>query len=52
MRLDETIVVLVLGSHWQEEADVGNLIDRAAAITTFNVLHDRYRDMVLISTEK
>ena len=43
--------MLVLGSHWQEEADVGNLIDRAAAITTFNVLRDRYRDMVLISNE-
>lgn len=46
MRLDETIAVLVLGSHWQEEADVGNLIDRAIALTTVNVLHDRYRDML------
>lgn len=45
MRLDETIVVLVLGSHWQEKADVGNLIDRAIAVTTVNVLHDWYRDM-------
>ncbi len=46
MRLDETIVVLVLGSHWQEEADVGNLLDRATAVTTVNVLHERYRDML------
>lgn len=46
MRIDETIVVLVLGSHWQEDADVGNLVDRATAVTTVNVLHDRYRDML------
>ncbi|CDZ55631.1 DUF4194 domain-containing protein [Neorhizobium galegae] len=46
MRLDETIVVLVLGSHWQEDADVGNLLDRATAVTTVNVLHERYRDML------
>lgn len=45
MRIDETIVVLVLGSHWQEDADVGNLVDRAIAVTTVNVLYDRYRDM-------
>lgn len=45
MRIDETIAVLVLGSHWQEDADVGNLVDRAIAVTTVNVLHDRYRDM-------
>jgi len=46
MRIDETMVVLVLGSHWQEEADLGNLFDRATAVTTFNVLHERYRDML------
>ncbi len=46
LRLDETIVVLVLASHWQEDADVGNLQDRATALTTVNVLHERYRDMV------
>lgn len=45
MRIDETIALLVLGSHWQEDADVGNLMDRAIAVTTVNVLHDRYRDM-------
>ena len=46
LKLDETLVVLVLGSHWQEEADLGNLLDRATALTTVNVLHERYRDMV------
>ncbi len=46
MKLDETMVVLVLGSHWQEEADLGNLFDQATAVTTFNVLHERYRDML------
>lgn len=46
LKIDETIVVLVLGAHWQEEADVGNLVDRATALTTVNVLHDRYRDML------
>ncbi|PVE22388.1 hypothetical protein DC522_21675 [Microvirga sp. KLBC 81] len=46
LKLDETIVVLVLGSHWQEEADLGNLLDRATALTTVNVLHERYRDLV------
>jgi hypothetical protein len=46
MRLDETMIVLVLGSHWQEEADLGNLIDRAVAITTVNVLNERYRDIL------
>ncbi len=46
MKLEETIIVLVLGRHWQEEADLGNLLDRATALTTVNVLHERYRDMV------
>jgi hypothetical protein len=46
LKLDETLVVLILGSHWQEEADLGNLLDRATALTTVNVLHERYRDMV------
>ena len=46
LRLEETMVVLVLGGHWQEEADLGNLLDRATALTTANVLHERYRDMV------
>ncbi|PWB84660.1 MAG: hypothetical protein C3F11_00135 [Methylocystaceae bacterium] len=45
MKLDETIVVLVLSGHWQEEADLGNLLDRATALTTMNVLHDRYKEM-------
>ena len=46
LKLEETMVVLVLGSHWQEEADLGNLLDRATALTTVNALHERYRDMV------
>lgn len=46
LRLDETIMVLVLGSAWQEDADIGNLQHRATALTTVNVLRERYRDMV------
>lgn len=46
LKLDETVVVLVLGSHWQEDADVGNLLDRAISLTTANALYERYRDIV------
>jgi len=46
MRLDETIVMLVLAAHWQEEVNVGAVEDRAVVVTTLNALHDRYRDMV------
>lgn len=46
LRIEETIVVLVLGAHWQEEADVGALFDRAIAVTSVNILHERYKDMV------
>jgi hypothetical protein len=46
LKLEETMVVLVLGCHWQEEADLGNLLDRATALTTVNALHERYRDIV------
>ncbi len=49
LKLEETLVLLVLGGHWQEEADLGNLLDRATALTTMNVLHDRYRDLVQAS---
>jgi hypothetical protein len=46
MKLDETIVMLVLAAHWQDEVNVGAVEDRAVVITTLNTLHDRYRDMV------
>jgi hypothetical protein len=46
MRLDETIVMLVLAAHWQEEVNVGAVEDRAVVVTTLNALHDRYKDMV------
>ncbi len=46
MRLDETIVILVLAAHWQDEVNVGAVEDRATVVTTLNTLHDRYRDMV------
>jgi hypothetical protein len=46
MRLDETIVTLVLAAHWQEEVNVGAVEDRAVVVSTLNALHDRYRDMV------
>jgi hypothetical protein len=46
MKLDETIVVLVLAAHWQDEINVGAVEDRATAVTTLNTLYDRYREMV------
>ena len=46
MRLDETIVTLVLAAHWQEEVNVGSVEERAVVLATLNVLYDRYREMV------
>jgi len=46
MKLDETIVILVLAAHWQDEVNVGAVEDRAIIITTLNTLLDRYKDMV------
>jgi uncharacterized protein DUF4194 len=46
MKLDETIVILVLAAHWQDEVNVGAVEDRAIVITTLNTLFDRYKDMV------
>src|SRR5436309_4530892 len=46
MKLDETIVVLVLAAHWQDEVNVGAVEDRAVVVTTLNTLFDRYKDMV------
>lgn len=46
MKLDETIVVLVLAAHWQDEVNVGAVEDRATVVTTLNTLYDRYREMV------
>lgn len=46
MKLDETIVVLVLAAHWQDEVNVGAVEDRAIVVTTVNTLYDRYREMV------
>jgi hypothetical protein len=46
MRLDETIVILVLAAHWQDEVNVGAVEDRAVVVTTLNTLYDRYRQMV------
>jgi len=46
MKLDETIVALVLAAHWQDEVNVGAVENRATVVTTFNTLYDRYRDMV------
>ncbi len=45
LRIDETLAVLVLASHWQDDADRGDLGERAVALTTANALHERYRDM-------
>jgi len=46
MKLDETIVVLVLAAHWQDEINVGAVEERATVLTTLNTLYDRYREMV------
>jgi uncharacterized protein DUF4194 len=46
MKLDETIVALVLAAHWQGEVNVGAVEDRATVVTTLNTLYDRYREMV------
>src|SRR6266436_9863458 len=46
MKLDETVVALVLAAHWQDEVNVGAVEDRATVVTTLNTLYDRYREMV------
>ena len=46
MKLDETIVALVLAVHWQDEVNIGAVEDRATVVTTLNTLYDRYREMV------
>jgi hypothetical protein len=46
MKLDETIVILVLSAHWQDEVNVGAVDDRAIVVTTLNTLFDRYKEMV------
>jgi hypothetical protein len=44
MKLDETIVILVLAAHWQDEVIVGAVEDRALVVTTLNTLVDRYKE--------
>lgn len=46
MKLEEAIVVLVLAANWQEDADLGNLSERAVSRATVNILYERYSDMV------
>ena len=46
MKLDETIVTLVLSAHWQDEVNVGAVEDRAVVVTTLNTLFDRYKEML------
>ena len=46
MKLDETIVMLVLAAHWQDEVNVGAVEDRAIVVTTLNTLFDRYKEML------
>jgi hypothetical protein len=46
MKLDETIVALVLAVHWQDEVNIGAVEDRATVVTTLNTLYDRYRELV------
>ena len=46
MKLDETIVTLVLATHWHDVVNVGAVEDRAVVVTTLNTLFDRYKEMV------
>lgn len=46
IRLEEAIVLLVLAAHWQEDADVGNLGDRATSAASVNILYERYGEMM------
>jgi hypothetical protein len=46
MKLDETVVMLVVAAHWQDEVNVGAVENRAIVVTTLNTLYDRYREMV------
>jgi len=46
MKLEEAIVVLVLAANWQEDADLGNLSERAVSRATVNILYERYTDMI------
>lgn len=45
MRLDETIALLVLALHWQEEINAGNVEERATVVTTVNAVHDKYNEI-------
>ena len=49
MKLDETIIALVLAAHWQDEVNIGAVEDRATVVTTLNTLYDRYREMVQVN---
>mgnify|MGYP001617974030 CR=1 FL=1 len=46
LKLDETITLLVAAGHWQDDADHGDLLDRATSLTTLNVLYERYKDLL------
>jgi hypothetical protein len=52
MKLDETIVALVLAAHWQDEVNTGAVENRATVVTTLNTLYDRYREMVRPSSSQ
>ena len=44
--ISDTVMILTLAAHWQEQVDQGNVEDRAVVATTLNQLHERYLDMV------
>src|SRR3977135_1692220 len=46
MKLDETIVTLVLAAHGQEQVNVGRVGHRAIVVPTLKTLFDRYKEMV------
>ena len=45
MRLDDTITLLVLALHWQEEINAGKVEERATVVTTVNAVHDKYNEI-------
>lgn len=46
LRLDHTLILLLLAHTWQEEVQRGATEARALVVTTVNELFDRYRDRV------
>ncbi|NIA70985.1 DUF4194 domain-containing protein [Pelagibius litoralis] len=46
MRLDETIVALIVAAFWQGALDQGNIGDRGTVVTRFSTLFEHYKDSI------